>query len=82
MRSESKSDRFRRVIEARVNKCSNLLRLIGNCANKNVYEYTPEEAEDVFAYLQEELDRAKERFSRPEGERRRFSLTNAEEGEI
>ena len=38
--SESKPDRFRRVVEARVNKIIKMVRLLGNCSNVNVYTFT------------------------------------------
>lgn len=36
---ETKSERFRRVAEARVNKIIRMLRLLGNCAATSVYAY-------------------------------------------
>ena len=38
--NESKTDRFRRVAEARVNKIIKMIRLLGNCSGTGVYEYT------------------------------------------
>lgn len=59
---ESRQDRFRRVVEARVNKLIHMLCLIGNCANRSVYEYSDAQVEQVFDRLQKELDRAHDRF--------------------
>lgn len=36
--NESKTDRFRRVAEARVNKIIKMIRLLGNCSGTGVYE--------------------------------------------
>ena len=57
--SESKPERFRRVVEARVNKIIKMVRLLGNCSNVNVYTFTTEQVQQIFATLQDELDRAK-----------------------
>lgn len=72
---ESKSERFIRLVEARTNKATQMIRLIGKCSLTNVYAYTPEQVEQVFAYLQKELDKAKARFQ--ENTKRRFTLTRA-----
>ena len=56
---ESKTDRFRRVAEARVNKIIKMIRLLGNCSGTGVYEYTDTQAAYIFSALQSELDKAK-----------------------
>ncbi len=62
---ESKIDRFRRVAEARVNKIIKMIRLLGNCSETGVYEYTDAQVEYIFSALQSELDKAKRRFRKP-----------------
>ena len=52
---ESKIDRFRRVAEARVNKIIKMIRLLGNCSETGVYEYTDAQVEYIFSALQSEL---------------------------
>lgn len=56
---ESKSDRFCRVAEARVNKLIKTLRLLGNCSGLNVYSYDDDQVEQIFSALQIELDTAR-----------------------
>lgn len=70
---ESKHDRFQRVAEARVNKIIKMMRLLGNCSGP-VYEYTDDQVAQIFNALQTELDNAKERFTRVQSGRKRFSL--------
>ena len=60
---ETKSDRFRRVVEARANKLIKMLRLLGNCSNRCVYEYTQDQVNQVFDVLQTELDKTRGRYN-------------------
>ena len=46
---ESKTDRFRRVAEARVNKIIKMIRLLGNCSGTGVYEYTDTQVAYIFS---------------------------------
>lgn len=77
--NESKTDRFRRVAEARVNKIIKMVRLLGNCSGTGVYEYTDTQAAYIFSALQSELDKAKKRFRKPSLGKHRFSLTDTNE---
>lgn len=70
---ESKSDRFCRVAEARVNKIIKMMRLLGNCSGI-AYEHTPKQVEQIFETLQTELDRAKKRYTTPV--KKKFSLSD------
>ena len=76
-RNESKSDRFRRLIEARVNKAIKMIRLIGNCSKENIYKYSPEQVSQVFDVLQEELNQARLKYLMPGKPKKRFSLSEA-----
>lgn len=71
---ESKADRFRRVAGARVNKIIKLVRLLGNCSQSAVYAFTTEQVQQVFATLQDELNRAQSRFA--QSHKRLFSLSD------
>lgn len=70
---ESKSERFCRVAEARVNKIIKMMRLLGNCADRKVYAFSPEQVEQIFETLQFELKQARKRYIQTE--RKRFSLS-------
>lgn len=52
---ESRSDRFRRLAEQRVNRALKDLRLIANLANRNNYDYSDEEARILLSALEKEL---------------------------
>ena len=69
---ETKSARFCRLAEARVNKIIKMIRLLGNCSGKAVYQYDSEQVEQIFTAIQSELDTVRRRFYTG---KRRFSLS-------
>ena len=75
---ESKSERFRRVAEARTNKIIKIFRLLGNCSRKEIYEYTPAQVEQIFTVLDRECELANRRFSDSFNHKKRFSLSSCE----
>lgn len=58
-----KREKFIGLAEARVNRAIKDIRLIGNLANKNSYEYSEDDVKEMFRALQKEIDAAKSRFS-------------------
>ncbi len=79
--NETKSDKFVRVVEARVNKIIKMIRLIGNCSNTANYEYTTENIDQIFDTLHEELDKTKKRFMLVKSGKARFSLSDEPEAQ-
>lgn len=61
---EAKSDRFKRLAEARVNKALACLRSIGKLSNRGHYEYGEEEVRKIFQTLKRELDDSKSEFDK------------------
>ena len=59
---ESKRDRFKRIEENRTNKIINMIDLLGNCSNKNNYEYTDEEVKNIFNAIESSLKISKMKF--------------------
>jgi len=57
-----KRQKFIELAESRVNRAIKDIRLIGNLANKNSYEYSEDDARKIVRALQKELDTAKSRF--------------------
>jgi len=57
-----KRDRFVRIAEARTNKLLAMLRLLGNCSDRNNYEYTEDDVKQIFAILEKELKNSRNRF--------------------
>ena len=60
---ESKHDRFRRLAEQRVNRAIREMRLIGNLANRNNYEYTDGEVRALLSALERELKTTRAAFA-------------------
>lgn len=60
---ETKKEKFVRLAENRTNKALEMIRLIGNLSNKNVYEYTDADVEKIFKALETELIIAKKQFT-------------------
>ncbi len=59
---EAKSDKFKRLAEARVNKAIACLRSIGKLSNRGHYEYSEEEIRKIFQSLKKELEDARSEF--------------------
>lgn len=57
-----KRSRFIELGEARVTKATQMLRLVGNLANSNNYEYSAEDAQKIIAALDAEMKLLKAKF--------------------
>jgi hypothetical protein len=70
---ESKSDRFIRVAERRTAKVLTDLRLLGQCANRRTYEYSPDQVRKIFREIRRSLGAVEKRFEET-GVRTQFKL--------
>lgn len=70
---ETKRERFVRIAEARTNKIISHMQLLGNCANKNNYEYTEDDVKVIIKALEDEIGLLKEKFN-PSPVKRKFKL--------
>lgn len=59
---ESKHDKFKRVASKRVNEILAKVDTLGNCANKNTYDYTDEDVRKVFKAIDTKLKEVKSTF--------------------
>lgn len=64
MQKESAHDRFVRLATKRTNTVLEKLRVLGNCANRGVYEYSNDEVEKMFGAISEELRIVKMKFQK------------------
>ena len=71
---ETKKERFVRIAEARTNKIIDMIRLLGNCSNSRVYEYSKEDVKKIFGAIEEELKIAKAKYEIVENEDKKFTL--------
>ena len=60
--NNNKRARFEKVASARVQKIINLLNLLGNCSNKNNYEFSGKDVELMFSEINRALRDSKNRY--------------------
>jgi hypothetical protein len=59
---ETKRDRFVRLASRRTNSVLNQLKILGNCSNKYVYDYTEEDVRKIFAEIDKRVRETKAKF--------------------
>lgn len=64
-----KRDKFEELAEKRVTETIKKIRLIGNLANRNNYDYTDEHVKQIFSKLEEEYRILKTKFNDGEKEK-------------
>ena len=69
-----KQAKFRELAENRVNRVLHDIRLIGNLANRNNYEYSEEETQKIIAVLEGEIKVLKSKFHSEIQKRRQFKF--------
>lgn len=62
MTNESRHDRLKRLAIKRTNAILERIRILGNCSNRSMYEYSEEEVNKVFAVIQKELLETRAKF--------------------
>lgn len=62
---ESKKERFKRLAEYRTNEVLKRLKVLGNCANRSVYEYYPEDINRIFSEIDRKTKGIKAKFHYP-----------------
>lgn len=70
----TKEERFKKVASRRVQEILNKLRLLKNCANKNNYFYTEEQANKIISAIDSEWKKVKSEFNNSNPHRKEFSL--------
>ena len=60
--SESKEEAFRRLATKRTNAVLERIRVLGHCANPQLYDYTQEDVRKIFQAIEKELRLVKIRF--------------------
>jgi len=59
---ESKEEAFRRLATKRTNAVLERIRVLGHCANPQLYEYSEEDVKKIFHAIEKELRIVKIRF--------------------
>lgn len=61
-KNETKEEKFKRVATKRTQKILKTIKLLGNCANRSVYDYSKKDIDRIFKAINEELQKAKVNF--------------------
>ena len=62
MEKETKHDSFKRLGGQRTNAVLERLRILGNCANSQLYEYTDDDVRKIFSAIRGELRTVEAKF--------------------
>ena len=71
---ETKNEKFVRIAESRTNKIIDMIKLLGNCSNKAVYEYDKEDVKKIFTAIENEIKIARTKFETVESNKKKFTL--------
>jgi len=63
--NETKKERFKRLASLRTNETLTRLKILGNCANRQIYEYSKEDIDKVFNEISQKLREVKAKFHFP-----------------
>jgi hypothetical protein len=65
MKNEVNRDRFRRLATQRTNSVLQKLKVLGNCANRNAYEYSEDDINKIFSEIERKTREIKAKFHFP-----------------
>ena len=69
-----KRERFVKIAENRTNKIISMIKLLGNCSNKNNYTYTDDDVKQIFSAIDQELRIIKSKFQESQIDKKEFKL--------
>jgi hypothetical protein len=69
-----KRERFVKIAENRTNKIISMIKLLGNCSNKNNYTYTDDDVKQIFSAIDQELRITKSKFQEVQIDKKEFKL--------
>ena len=59
---ETKKDRFKRLASHRTNEVLHRLKVLSNCANRQLYDYDERDIEKVFSEIEKKVRETKSKF--------------------
>ena len=71
-KKETPQERFNRLGTLRTNAVLRRLKVLGNCANRQAYQYTEEDVDKIFSEVERKLKEVKAKFHFPKN--REFRL--------
>jgi len=63
LKSETKREKFLRLATLRTQEVLSRLRILGNCANRQVYEYNEADLDKIFSAIDKQLKDVKAKFT-------------------
>lgn len=69
-----KAEAFKRVAEKRTRRVLDSLRLLEQCSNRRIYEYTDEEVDKIFREIRAAVRRAEQSYKNNNRRNRNFKL--------
>lgn len=69
-----KRERFVKIAENRTNKIIDMIKLLGNCSNKNNYSYGEDDVKQIFSAIDQELKITKTKFQEAQNNKKEFKL--------
>lgn len=64
-KNETNRERFKRLATLRTNTVLKRLKVLGNCSNRSVYEYTEEDINKIFSEIERKVKETKAKFHFP-----------------
>ena len=64
--TENKREKFLRLASQRTKEVLGRLRILGNCANRQIYEYNEDDINKIFSAVKEQLRNTEAKFHFPE----------------
>jgi hypothetical protein len=71
---ETPNEKFKRIASKRTNNILKDLRILGNCSNSSVYEYSYEEVKKIFNTIEKEVAMTKQLFEKKQVSNKKFEL--------
>jgi hypothetical protein len=71
-KNEHPRDRFKRLATLRTNTVLKRLKVLSNCANRQIYEYDEQDVDKIFVEIDRKVKEAKAKFHFPK--KREFKL--------
>jgi hypothetical protein len=60
--SNQKGERFKRLATMRTNAVLHRLKVLGNCANRQMYEFDEKDVEKIFVEIEKKIKETKSKF--------------------
>ncbi|HOQ66981.1 MAG TPA: hypothetical protein PLY82_13700 [Methanosarcina thermophila] len=69
IKNETQRERFKRLATKRTNEVLKRLKILGNCSNRQVYEYSEKDIEVIFSTIERKVKEIKAKFYFPKVEK-------------